>query len=112
MKHVLDFEDFKACIAAQGIALEMSDNDFFEYRTKVSKGKDTYYPYLDRIVGVQFRRGSNEIYWKTDMRVLDFSHGNFLQKKFIKVWMQKNLISRKPCPRGIPLQKKEDIVKK
>ena len=29
MKHVLDFEDFKACIAAQGIALEMSDNDFF-----------------------------------------------------------------------------------
>ena len=85
---------------------------FFEYRTKVSKGKDTYYPYLDRIVVVQFRRGSNEIYWRTAMRVLDFSHGNFLQKKFIKVWMQKNLISRKPCPRGIPLQKKEDIVKK
>ena len=34
MKHVLDFEDFKACIAARGIALEMSDNYLFEYRTK------------------------------------------------------------------------------
>ena len=57
MKQVLDFEG----IAAQGIALEMSDNYFYEYRSKVCKGKDTNYPYLDHIVVVQFRRGSNDI---------------------------------------------------
>ena len=57
MKQVLDFKDFnKACIAAHGIALEMSDDDFYEYGSKVSKGKDTNYPYLDHIVVVQFRR--------------------------------------------------------
>ena len=42
MKNVLDFEDFKNCIAAQGIAIEMSADD--DYKSKLSKAKGTHYP--------------------------------------------------------------------
>ena len=98
---MLDFEDFKACIAARGIALEMTENDFFEYKSKQSKANFTNYPYLDDIVVVQFRRGSTEMYWKTDMRVVEFSHGEFLQKKFIKAFSKEFFNppphAHKPC---------------
>ena len=37
MKNVLDFEDFKNCIAAQGIAIEMSADDFYDYKVNSAK---------------------------------------------------------------------------
>ena len=52
------------------------------------------------------------MFWKTDMQLVEFKEGEFLQKKFIKIWQAKNVFQRKPGPRGIPLKKKEDIVKK
>ena len=106
MKNVFDFEDFKNCIAAQGIAIEMLADDFYDYKSKLSKAKDTHYPYLDDVVVVQFRRGSTGMFWKTDMQLVEFKYGDFLQKKFIKIWQAKNVFQRKPGPRGIPLKKK------
>ena len=52
------------------------------------------------------------MFWKTDIRQDNFSVGEFLQKKYIKDWHRKNVVQRKPCPRGIPEQKKADIIQK
>ena len=52
------------------------------------------------------------MFWKTDMRATKFQYGEFLQKMFINVWQKFGMFQRKPCTRGIPLRKKDDIVKK
>ena len=85
-KNVLDFRDFRDCINARGIALEMLPEDFYDFKSKLCKGKDTCYPHLDGVVVTKFEKG--------------------------KVWQNFEVFQRKPCPRGIPLLKKDDIVKK
>ena len=40
------------------------------------------------------------------MRLVDFNHGIFLQKKFVKEMKQKDFFPFKTSPRGIPLSKK------
>ena len=52
------------------------------------------------------------MFWKTDITQDNFSVGEFLQKKYIKVWHSKNVVQWKPFPRGIPEQKKADIIQK
>ena len=45
------------------------------------------------------------MYWKEDMRLVDFQTGEFLQKKFVKS-MKQYQFPVKMCPRGIPEAKK------
>ena len=51
------------------------------------------------------------MFWKNNMRSINFSYSEFLQKEFVKV-INKFNVGQKLCPRGIPLKKKEDILKK
>ena len=91
----------------------MLPEDFYDFKSKLSKGKDTCYPpYLDDVAVIKFEKGFTGMFWNTDMRATEFQYEEFLQKKFIKVWQNFEVFQRKPCPRGIPLHKKDDIVKK
>ena len=102
MTNVLDFDDFMNCIAAQGIDVEMSADDFYDYKSKLGKTKDTHYPYRKSGTG-STGTGSTGMFWKTDMQLVEFKYGEFLQK-FIKIWKDRNVFQRKPGPRGLPLK--------
>ena len=107
-KNVLDFRDFRDCINARGIALEMLLEDFYDFKSKLSKGKDTcMLSILRRCCCHQIRDSRFYRY------VLENRYASdrisvwrvFAKKKFIKVWQNFEVFQRKPSPRGIPLRK-------
>ena len=89
----------------------MDVGDFISYQSKLSHASTTNYPLLENVVVVEFRKGSSVMYWKEDMRLVDFQKGEFLQKKFVKSMKQYDF-PVKVVPRGIPDVKKKDIVAK
>ena len=97
---VYDFTDFTDTIqSAKGIPVIMEPGDFKEFTSKQSRAAYTHYPLLDNIVVVQFRKGSPKMYWKEDIRLVDFQEGEFLQKTFVKE-NEKHRLSRKNFNEG------------
>ena len=60
--------------------MAMNVNDFRNYQSKLSHASTTKYPLLENIALVEFRKGSNCMFWKEDMRIVDFENGECLQK--------------------------------
>ena len=56
-KYLYDFDDFVRCVAKYGIATEMKEGDFIDFKSQLSVAKDTNYPCLSDVVEGQFRRG-------------------------------------------------------
>ena len=83
----------------------MEPGDFKEFTSKQSRAAYTHYPLLDNIVVVQFRKGSSKMYWKEDIRLVDFQEGEFLQKTFVKE-MRNIDYPERTSARGIPKAKK------
>ena len=109
-KFVYDFREFEDVINdAKGVAVTMNVSDFRNYQSKLSHASTTTYPLLENVVVVEFRKGSNCMFCKEDMRIVDFENGEFLQKKII---MKQDTFQAKSNPRGIPESKKMDIVTK
>ena len=106
-KNVYDFNEFHDIINAKGNGVVMEVGDSPNYENKLSKAKGTNYPYMDDIVAEEFRSGSTCLFWKEDMGVnTEFKHGEFLQKKFIKI------IYREFTAKILPPAKKNSIISK
>ena len=111
-KTVFDFREFEDVINdANGVAVKMSFSDFRNYKSKLSHASTTNYPRLENIVVVEFRKGCSWMFWKEDMRLVEFQQGEFLQKKFVKTMTQEEFNARS-YPRGIPESKKKNILSK
>ena len=76
----------------------MLPEDFYDFKSKLSKGKDTCYPYLDDVVVTKFEKGFTGIFWKTDMQATEFQYGEFLQKKVYKGLAKFCSVSTKTMP--------------
>ena len=109
-KNVEDFYDFERIIQSKGIALRMNCFDFKKYDSKLSQAKDTLYPYMEDIVVVRFVKGSYKMFWKESMMEKDFRSGKFLQKKFVDAKVDP--FPHHPSPKGFPITKKVEIIKK
>ena len=71
-KTVNDFRDFEELInSANGVAVIMDVGDFISYQSKLSHASTTNYLLLENVV-VEFRNGSSAMYWKEDIRLVDF----------------------------------------
>ena len=79
-KNLYDFADFSR-VSKSGIAVEMTVEDFFDFRNNLSSGKDTFYLYLKDVSVAQFRKGYTKIYWKESHLDTDFEQGEFIMKK-------------------------------
>ena len=107
-----DFNDYIEVVNSFGNAIEMSQEDFYDFRNYKSNGKDTNYPLIADISVVQFRKNDIRIYWKTSFEEPEFISGQFLQRKFRDICRKKRSPRKKGIPRGVNKGKKDDILKK
>ena len=113
VKNVYNFPDFEKIIQQKGIALKMDVKDFQMFESKLSKGKTTSYPLLEKIAVAKFVKGSEKLYWKESMKEEEFQSGKFLQKKFVDTMKkQRDPFPHHTNPQGFALDKKKDIIKK
>ena len=57
-KNLYDFADFSQCVSKSGIAVEMTVEDFFDFRNNLSSGKDTFYRYLKDVSVARLGKGT------------------------------------------------------
>ena len=111
-KNIYDFHEFSSVINLRGVALEMQYSDFIQYPRGVSNGnyaKDK--PYLENMREVQFRKGSEKMFWRESFKD-DFKSAIFLQKKVSRVVMKGSDFPKNNAPRGLLSSKKRDLVQK
>ena len=111
-RYLYEFNDYIKVVNLCGNAMEMSHEDFYDFRNYKSNGKDTNDPLIDDISVVQFRKINTRIYWKTSLEKSEFKSGPFLQKKFCDICRKKRLPRKKGIPRGVNKGKKDDILLK
>ena len=108
-RRVEDFQDFVNLVDSCGKSLVMEYNNFFKFPRGVSQAKyASKKPKLEDVQVVMFKRGSDEMFWKTTHAQKDFQSSQFLQKKYIK-----SLGNDFECAeqaRGVSTAKKENIV--
>jgi len=113
---VYDFNDFVECVqdACRGrVAVKsMAATDFSDWPDHMSAykvNKTNPRPYIADMVLVRALRGRNSLQYQTgfDTEPIDL---NFLNAKAFKQGIQR--APRHVAPRGIPKEKKDDIVKK
>ena len=79
-RYLFDFNNYVQTVNYCRDAIEMSHEDFHDFRNYKSNGKDTNYPLIADISFVQFRKSDTKIYWKTSFNDSEFKSGQFLQK--------------------------------
>ena len=111
-KRVYDFMDFEQCVSKNGIAMEMSSDDFFDFKNHLGIGKDTNYPYLSDVRELQVRKGSTKMFCKTNPNDTNHECGEFATKEIRGMVSSFLEVSKKPGSRGVTTLKLEEIVKK
>lgn len=112
MKTVYDFKDFKTCINnANCEFLEMKAEQFNEWKPvitqyKLSKMENNKRPYIEQIVYVRVEKGDDAFYYKKDLRHDEIS------VSFARPDGFDNLKSEQKTARGVPPQKKKQIIEK
>ena len=112
---VCDFNAFVQIIKFKGEALELLASDFIEYPKGVSSGNDaSNKPKMENIRIVQFRKGSDKMFWKESLEGKNFLSQAFLLKKVSREIVKGNIdfFQRKTKPRGLTTSKKADIISK
>lgn len=114
-KKVLDFEDYLACIKkankkVQVINMELANfYDCKDYSSRFKLNKTMPKPYLNTFCEVQFRRGYNNLFYKTDFAgaftELNFLIGNISKKGVPSPTVRKNY-------KGIATDRKTNLVSK
>ena len=105
-RYLYDFNDYIQVVNLCGNAIEMSHEDFYDFRNYKSNGEDKNYPLIGDIPVVQFRKSSTRIYWKTSFEESEFKSGQFLQKKFRDISKKKRLLRKKGIPQGVTRERK------
>ena len=77
-RYLYDFNDYIQVVNLCGNAIEMSHEDFYDFRNYKSNGKDKNHPLIADIPVVQFRKSDTRIYWKTSFEGSEFKSGQFL----------------------------------
>uniref|UniRef100_UPI00358ECCF5 dynein axonemal heavy chain 8 n=1 Tax=Myxine glutinosa TaxID=7769 RepID=UPI00358ECCF5 len=111
-KNIYDFADFVEVVDNSGAASQMGPADFSLWENGMSSAGFTDKPVLRTVHVAQFRRGSSKIYWKTSIEDDDFSCGEFLKKKVAEKLLKGQRFPSRNSARGIPSNKKDDILKK
>ena len=112
---VCDFHDFTEIINFRGIAALLKAIDIIMYPKGVSTPKTTSSkPKLKHERVVEFRYGSDEIFWKTEWNEENYRSSQFLMQKFSRDILKGNeyCLGRKQEPRGVTTSKKQDIINK
>ena len=104
--------DFEQCLSKNCIAVEMSADDFFDFKNHLGIGKGTNYPYLSDVRELQVRKGSTKMFWKTNHNDTNHKCEEFATKKIRGMVNSSQEVSKKPGPRGVTTLKLEEIVKK
>ena len=81
LDNVYDFEDWLSALNKNGQSIVLEGKDCWAVKKGLSAGKHTSAPYIDNIQEAKFSRGSSKLFWKNSMEHLDYSSGEFLQKK-------------------------------
>ena len=111
-RNLYDFQDFVDCVSKNGKALMMNPCDFRDDQSKLSSGKDIHYLLVKEISVIQFRKGSTQMYWKTNHSDDVFQEGEFLQKKHRPVIMKGFDVPQKEGPRGVTIQRNKTFCPK
>ena len=96
--YLYDFNDYIQVVNLCGNAIEMSHEDFYDFRNYKSNGKHLNYLLIADISVVRFQKNDTRIYWKNSFEESEFKSGQFLQKKFRDICRKKRL----PRKKGIP----------
>ena len=80
-RYLYDFNDYIQVVNLCGNAIEMSHEDFYDFRNYKSNGKDKNYPLIADIPVVQFRKSDTRIYWKTSFEESALKSCRFLTKE-------------------------------
>lgn len=117
LNNVYDFEDWLSALNENGHSIVLEGEDCWAVKKGLSTGKHTSVPYIENIQEAKFSRGSTKLFWKNCMEQLDYSSGEFLQKRIINEienGVSWPCFSSKYSPRGrgISKIKKNDINEK
>jgi hypothetical protein len=98
--------------------MKMFANDFYQYKSDMSSASFTNKPLLSNVYEVEFRKGTTDMFWR-EMEVVDgicklgpIRQGQFLKKRVSESFLQgTSVVPHRLENRGIPAQKKNDILK-
>ena len=111
-RYLYDFNDYIKVVNLSGNAIEMLQEDFYDFRNYKNNKNDTNYPLIADISIVQFRKNTTRIYWKTSFDDSEIKSGQFLQKKFCDICRKKQLPRKKGIPQGVNKEKENDNFRK
>ena len=112
---VHDFKGFTKCVIRAGDAIDMDLLDFKQYTNGLSQGKQSKStrPLLCNVAVVEFRKGSTNMFFKTEHDAPKFQECDFLTKKLKSMFMKRSYCAAsRSSPRGIPASKKNAILSK
>ena len=104
------FMGFEQCLSKNGIEVELSADDFFDFKNHLGIGKDTNYHYLSDVRELQVRKGSTKMFWKTNHNDTNHECEEFAKTKFKKMVNSSQEVSKTPGPRVVTKQKLEETV--
>ena len=85
MKCLYTFDDFVRSIRKYGIATEMREGDFIDYKNQLSNAKDTNYPYLVISLKFNFVKGQQKCSGRKLIQALNLNAENFFRRSIVKV---------------------------
>ena len=115
-KNIFDFNDYLYCVREAGQAIELTANDFKDWKSGLSQSKASKdsRPLLEDVSMVQFKVGQTNMYFKRSLEDTHFECADFLMKKFKDLVAQKQFIesqSTKERPSLDPARKQGIIDK-
>jgi len=116
MPNVYEIEDLKKFVqkASKNVnVLSMAHTDFRDWENVVSQGRQTNGKQrLANVQAIQFRKGSTELHYKTNLDDIDYTTCKFMKVKSSLSAAAGALPKTRTRPRGVPADKVKDIVTK
>ena len=116
MGRVGDFLDFVHCVKKAGEAVVMDIADFHNHEHGLSQGQISKEsrPLLENVSIVEFRRGSQSMFYKKTHTAEEFMEADFLKNKIKKQIAEIKYVAPRKylLPRGVPADKKRHIIEK